>query len=165
MKRRERGFFVIEIIIALAIISPIVLALTMTTTLLLRHHERGTNQNLVLCQVQNAGHWISHDVRMADNVTCGETNGFPLTLNIPLDTSGNRQDIHYLFADGKLMRQVYNSSQNLTAETLIAEYIDIGNTSFSPLEDPNTYKLTVKATKDEAVVAREYEVNQRLSSS
>lgn len=165
MKRGQKGFTLIEIIVALAIICPIVLALTMTTTLLLKHHERGTNQNIVLSQLQNAGHWISHDVQMAATVNCSEPSGFPLILNIPLDASGNNShDIHYLFTGGKLMRQIYDSSQNLTAETLIAEYIDAEDSSFSALGS-KTYRLTVKAAKDEAVESRDYEISQRLGSS
>jgi prepilin-type N-terminal cleavage/methylation domain-containing protein len=165
MKRSEKGFTLIELIVAVAIICPTMLALTMTTLLLLEHHERGTNHNIVLSQVQNAGHWISHDIQMAGTVTCGESAGFPLILNIPVDTSDDTgYDVHYLFNDGKIMRQTYDSFQNLTSEAVIANYIDIEDTSFCVLA-PRTYQLTVKAAKGEAAIERNYEVSQRLGSS
>ncbi len=50
----------------------------------------------------------------------------------------------------------------MTSETFIAEYIDTDNTTFSALE-LGVYRLTVRASRGEAVVTRSYEINQRLS--
>jgi len=49
-------------------------------------------------------------------------------------------------------------------ETLIASFIDTGNTIFSSLT-LGSYKLTVRVSGDEAAVTRGYEVSQRVSPS
>ena len=163
MQRSEKGFTLIEVIIAVAIIGIITPALAMTTTTLLTNHQQANDHNIVLHQVQNAGHWISHDVQMAKNVVFDDPNGFPLTLYIPVDTDENNDlRVDYSFDANKLKRQVHNTLDTLVSETLIAEYIDVQDTTFSNL-DSNIYTLTVKASKGEAVVERIYEVSQRLT--
>jgi len=159
MKRGEKGFTLIEVIISVAIMSSIIGAVTTTTMPLLTNPQRSSNHNIVLQQVQNAGYWISRDVQMAKTVTPGVSGGFPITLVIPVDTNPyNDETISYSFDDNNLERQVNGST-----ETMIAEYIDVADTTFS-MVDSNTYQLTVKASNGEAMVERSYEVTQRLSS-
>lgn len=167
MQRSEKGFTLIEVLISLAIMSIIMLAMTMTVTALLTHPQQSTEHNVVLQQVQNAGYWVSRDVQMAKSVTLTEPSGFPLTLDIPLDTDVNNDyTVDYLFDGNKLKRQVYDSLGTLTAEMMVAEYIDPAATTFSA-PDPsidNLYNLTVKASKGETVVERSYQISQRPSS-
>ncbi len=161
MKRGEKGFTLIELLIGVAIMGVIAWPLAMTTTTLLTNPQRSTDQNVVLHEVRNAGYWISRDVQMARSVNATDPNRFPLTLTIPMDDNpDNDYTIEYLFDGNKLKRQF--SGANLTSETLIAEYIDTGNTTFSTLY-PGSYKLTVRAAKGEAVVTRGYEIYQRVS--
>jgi hypothetical protein len=102
---------------------------------------------------------------MSRNVTAGGPNGFPLTLTIPVDTNeSNDYSIKYLFDGNRLRREVYDSSGNLTTETLIADYIDTANTIFSTVNATAGYhKLTVTAAKDGGGATRSYEISQRLS--
>lgn len=51
----------------------------------------------------------------------------------------------------KLKRQLYDSLDNLSSETLIAEYIDAENTTSSALE-PSLYKLAIRASRGETTV-------------
>ncbi len=165
MKLGEKGFTLLEVVIAVAIMAVIIGPLAMATTTLLTNPERSNDKNVVLQQVRNAGDWISRDVQMAKEVTA-DAPGFLLTLIIPVDADENKDySIKYLFAGSKLTRQLYDSSENLTAETLIADYIDTDNTIFVTEDDTaGLYKLTVRAARGEAVVTRSYEVSQRLSS-
>ena len=161
MKQREKGFTLIEVIVAVAISGIIMVAIAMTTVTLLTNHQRSTNQNVVLPQVQNAGGWISRDVQMAKDVIFDNPSGFPLTLDIPIDTvENNSHTVVYLFDSNKLKRQVYDFADTLISETLIAKYINIEDSTFG-IQDSNIYKLTIKASKDEAVVERSYEIVQR----
>ena len=160
MKRGERGFTLIEVIVSVAIMSAIVAGVSMTTATFLTHHQRSTSQNVVLTQVQNAGYWISRDVQVAETVTPGGSSGFPLTLVIPVDTDpDNDYSVSYSFDSDKLIRQV-NGSSNI----VIAEYIVVDDTSFSILVSEN-YEFTIKASLDETAVERSYEIAQRIGST
>lgn len=162
IRLREKGFTLIEVIVGLAIISVIIVALSMTITTLVTNSQGTTERSVVLRQVQNAGYSISRDVQMAEDVTLDGTGGFPLILDIPVDTDeNNNYSVNYLFDGDKIMRQVYDSSHTLIKETLVAEYIDVGATTFSAL-GTNTYELTAKACNGEAVAERSYQIKQRL---
>ena len=164
MRRGEKGFTLLEALIGVAIMGVIVVPLMMATTTLLTNPQRSTDQNVVLHQVQNAGHWISRDVQMAGTVDFDEPDVF-LILSIPYvddNNENNDYSVVYLFYGSKLKRDVYDSEQALISETLIADYIDTDNTTFSAV-DVGLYRLTVRAARGEAAVTRGYEVSQRLS--
>jgi len=164
MKRGEKGFTLLEVLIGVAIMAIVVVAVAMTTTTLLLNEGQAAGQNTALPQVQNAGYWISRDVQMARTVTLGEPGVF-LRLDIPMDNNPEHDyTIDYLFDGDKLKRQKHDSFG--TSETFIAEYIDTSNTTFSALDaDAGLYKLTVRASRDETGATRSYEISQRLSSS
>ncbi len=164
MKRGEKGFTLLEVLIGVAIMAIVVGAVAMTTTTLLLNEGQAAGQNTALPQVQNAGYWISRDVQMARTVTLGEPGVF-LRLDIPMDNNPEHDyTIDYLFDGDKLKRQKHDSFG--TSETFIAEYIDTSNTTFSALDaDAGLYKLTVRASRDETGATRSYEISQRLSSS
>jgi hypothetical protein len=134
----------------------------MTITTIVTNSQGTTERSVVLRQVQNAGYSISHDVQMAENVTPDGTGGFPLTLDIPVDTDQNNDySVDYLFDGDKIIRQVYDSSHTLIKETVVAEYIVVDETIFTALGS-NTYELTVRASNGEAVAERSYQVKQRI---
>jgi len=164
MKRGEKGFTLLEVLIGVAIMAIVVGAVAMTITTLLLNEGQAAGQNTALPQVQNAGYWISRDVQMARIVTLGEPGVF-LRLDIPMDNNpDNDYTIDYVFDGDKLKRQKHDSFG--TSETFIAEYIDTGNTTFSVLDaDAGLYKLTVRASRDETGATRSYEISQRLSPS
>jgi prepilin-type N-terminal cleavage/methylation domain-containing protein len=164
MRSGERGFTLIEVVIALALVSMVTAGSVMTTAALLANHEQCNDRTIVLVQAQNAGGSISRDVQMAKGLVLGEPGGFPLTLDIPVDADENNDySVVYLFDGDQLKRQVYDPSAALISESVAARYIDGGETTFSFLE-ANSYRLTLKAVKGEAVVVRGYEVTPRIAS-
>ena len=164
IRRREKGFTLIEVIVGLAIMSVIIVAMSMTITTIVTNSQGTTERSVVLRQVQNAGYSISRDVQMADDVTLDGTNGFPLILDIPVDTNeNNNYSVNYLLDGDQIIRQVYDSSDTLIRERAVAEYIDVGETTFTALSF-NAYELTVKACNGEAVAKRSYQIKQRLGS-
>lgn len=162
MKRRERGFTLIEILITLAITGAIIVPLAMVITTLLTNPQRTADQNVVLNQVRNASYWISRDVHTAKTVTLGDPNGFPLTLTIPVDEEpSNDYTIDYVFVGSKLIRKQYDSSNTTVSETRISDYIVTDNTTFTTISE-GLHKLTITASKGSTIITMNYEVSQRL---
>jgi len=166
VKMTEKGFTLLEAVIGIGIMALVVGAIATATTTLLLNHGQAAEQNTVLPQVQNAGHWISRDVQTARNITAGDPNGFPLSLSVPIDMDENNDySVNYTFTGTRLKRKVYDSSQTLVSETLIADHIDTDNTTFNTLNATlNLYQLTVRAVKDKGGLTRIYEISQRVGS-
>ncbi|MFC2071417.1 type II secretion system protein J [Chloroflexota bacterium] len=164
MKQRQKGFTLIEIILATGIAGAIVAVVALTTTTLLMNSQQPSVQQILLQQVQNAGYWMPRDIQMSGNVTLSGPNGFPVTINIPVDQDeNNNYDVKYLFAGDKMKRQQFDSLDNLTSETLIAQYVDINNTTCDNVTE-DLYKLTIRVSLDEETVTASYEMRRRLTT-
>jgi hypothetical protein len=135
----------------------------MTTTTLLLNYQQPVTQQTLLRQVQNAGYQMPRDIQMSENVTLSDPNGFPFTINIPVDQNPNNDyRVDYLLDGDKLKRQQFDSSGNLTTETIIAQYLVPDNTTFeNPSQD--LYKLTIEVSLDGETVTAFYEAQRRLS--
>ncbi|MFC1929032.1 prepilin-type N-terminal cleavage/methylation domain-containing protein [Chloroflexota bacterium] len=164
MKQRQRGFTLIEMVMVLGIVGAVSVAISMTTTTLLLNYKQPSTQQTLLQQVQNAGYQMPRDIQMSSNVTLSGPNGFPVTINIPVDQDMNNDyHVDYLLDGDKLKRQQFDSSDNLTTESMIAQYVDTGNTIFeSPSE--GLYKLTIRVSLDEETVTALYEAQRRLTA-
>ena len=164
MRQQQKGFTLIEIVLATGIVGAIVAVVAMTTTTLLMNSEQPSTRQILLQQVQNAGYQMPRDINMSSNVTLSAPNGFPLTINIPVDSQEeNDYIVEYLFDSDKLKRKQYDSSGNLTAETVIAQYVDVDNTAFDNVTG-GLYKLTIRVSLgEEAVATALYEARRRLT--
>ncbi|MBM3131909.1 MAG: prepilin-type N-terminal cleavage/methylation domain-containing protein [Chloroflexi bacterium] len=81
IRRQEKGFTLIEILVGLAITGALVGVVAMAVPLMNSSVKRGNNHTYVATQLQNATHWIQVDAKMAQEVTPdGGGSGFPLTL-------------------------------------------------------------------------------------
>ena len=85
--KNQWGFTAIELVIALAITSIIGGGITMAIFQIFTGNIHTSNHMIAVKQVQNAGHWLGHDARMAQDVDIGEGAAenpvgtkFPLTL-------------------------------------------------------------------------------------
>ncbi len=72
INKNQRGFTVIELLVAIAISSLITSGLTLTIFQVFGGNARNSSEMTVIRQVQNAGHWISRDVLMAQVMTPAE---------------------------------------------------------------------------------------------
>lgn len=161
MKRGGKGFTLVELLLALAIMGLIVGPIAMATITLVTGSKEAADCHIVLQQVHNASHSISRDIEMAKDVTLSDPNGFPLIIVIPVDNDENNDySVHYSFDDNKLKRRLYDSSNNLISETLIAECIDAENTTCIDLES-GFYKLDIRASRGETAVTMSYKLSQR----
>ena len=164
MSKTEKGFTLLELVIGSAIMAVVVGAIATTITVLFLNYGQAAGQNSALPQVQNAGFWITRDIQTSRNVTGTDPTGFPLSLKIPVDTDENNDNrAEYIFEGNKLKRELYNSSEVLISETLIADYLVTGNCTFATINATlRYYRLTVTAIREGEVVTRVYDVGQRL---
>jgi len=169
INENQRGFTLVELIIAVAITGIIVGAITMTIFQVFSGNERTSNHMTAVKQVQNAGYWISHDAQMAWSVepadeSVDEPDGtrFPLTLTW-IDWDGTMNEITYALVGGELQRS--HSISGNTETSIVAQYIDSTQTICQFANGKLT--LTVTATVggwQPASETRTYEVIPRPSS-
>ena len=84
LRRNQKGFTLIEIVIAVAIAGLVVAAAAGAVVQLIQSQDT-TAHMLVVRQVQQAGYWLSTDALQAQNVSANTTTAwgsedFPLTL-------------------------------------------------------------------------------------
>jgi len=162
MRQRQKGFTLIEIVLVLGIVGAVVATIAMTITTLMMNSQQPTTQQTLLQQARNAGYHIPRDIQMSSNVTLGSPNGFPFTINIPVDQDQNHEySVDYLFDGNTLKRQQFDSSDNLTVESVIAQYVDTDNTTFESITQ-TLHKLTIRVSMGEEAVTASYEIRHRL---
>lgn len=173
MKDCEKGFTLIELVVALAIIPLIGIASTMTVFQVLKFTERSNSRMTVVTQVQNAGYWISGDAQAAERVVVDnlEPDVF-LILTWTEREYGDDSTYHsvtYLFeqlSDGiGRLKRVHWSSTGANEETLVAEHI-----YYDPADPVDTSSVSYQAplliTKltsrfGDAIETREYRTSRR----
>jgi len=170
MKYGEKGFTLLETVIAIALIAVATGSAGAAIFQVFRGTERNNDYITAVRQVHNAGYWISRDTQMAQSVT---TEPDFLTLSWTEDATGDPiyHSVTYSFEDltdgiGKLKRS-HVSSAGADEETLVAQYIyydpnDVDDTSKASYEQP---VLTVQLTTifEEARETREYRITHRAS--
>jgi len=181
----QRGFTLIELIIAIAIAGIITGGITMTIFQVFSGNIRTSNHMTAVKQVQNAGYWISHDAQMAQNVGTGGADILTLTwvgwewldkhdnqfidsyeVIYTYDTDSDR-----LWRHQTITRKEYDKNGEPVeppappapppSTTLIAEYI----TSISiPPMDNDKLTIEITASVGDAVEERTYEITPRPST-
>jgi len=156
MKHGEKGYTLIELIIAIAIMVIVSGAAGATIFQIFKNVERNNNHITTVHQVQNAGYWISRDAQKAQNATT-DNLALPEFLILSWTEWDDDGDPTYHSATysleeltngiGKLKRDHW-SSAGANEQTLIADYIyyepdDVDDTSKASYESP---VLTVQLT-------------------
>jgi len=172
MRKGQRGFTLIEMLLVIAITGLIAGGLTTTIMQVVTMTHRTSNRMTAVRQVQQAGFWVSPDFQMAQNVSPSATSGFPLTLNwTDPGTNSSHRVVYSLEPSGELailQRKHYIDSE-LDSTIIVAEYIDPNYTNIDP-KDPCSYPncaayiFTVTATLGGQSETRTYEVKPRPGS-
>ncbi|MCJ7655339.1 MAG: type II secretion system GspH family protein [Dehalococcoidia bacterium] len=163
-KMGERGFTLIELVVGLSIAAFVVSAASMTTVTMMRLTPQNNDWAVALRQVQNAGHWISHDIQTAQgDITVGTGNPTFLTLTVPeweTDEVVNKTVVYEFedMPDG--LKRLMRNNQTDVEETVIAENISNAVADFTVASGMLTFTIT--ATSGTATVARDYEAMQRV---
>ena len=180
MKRSERGFTLMEVMVTTGIIALIVCGAATATVQTINVTRRSNDHVAAVRQVQNAGYWISRDALMAENAVVGDDPETEeelefLTLNWAEwdydDTEDSEyHEVTYLFpvqdlsgGIGKLKRQHitydYDGGKIGDETNLIAKHI-----YYNP--DDTTYDapvltMRITASLGEASETKEYRVKHR----
>jgi len=153
MKHREKGYTLIELLIAITIMALATAAAAGGIYQIIRNTERNSNHMTAVLQVQNAGNRLGEDVQMAQNITTVEELTDPdfLVLNWIDAGTGDEYEITYTLEDmdsgsmKKLLRtQSINDTGNITS--LVSQHIDYANELTSCNYTSGIFNLTVTAT-------------------
>lgn len=161
---KQRGFTLIDLTIAIAITGLISLGTSMAIVHVMKGTTYNRNHMTAIEQVQNVGHWISNDARMAQSVELGDTLGFPLTLTwTEYGTGGNEHEIVYAITGNGLERRAYlnrDTNPDPAAITVVAQNVDLSETSCELDTNTLTVSITAKAGtgSQEDSATKKYEV-------
>ena len=164
INKRQRGFTLIELLIAIAITSLITGGITTAIFQTFTVNARNSSHMTAVRQVQNAGHWISHDAQMAQEVDPSGATGFDsLTLTWTEWEDGTENVVTYTIVGDELKRS-HSKIPGGTSEMIVARYIDSTNTSCQVTAD-GVLMVTVTATvgdyPETVSETRVYEVTPR----
>jgi type II secretory pathway component PulJ len=172
MRRKEKGFGLVSLAVAIAIGSLIAAGAGMTCIQIIKGTERNNDRAEVIQQAHNLGRWFSRDAPMAEEITAGDD---PETGDDELLTiywkdweSGETHDISYIWLDDvdslkKLKRnQVMRDKDGAVTEnitSLIAYSLYSANLS----QQDNTWILNVETHSGNRSSVQEYRTTQRLN--
>ncbi len=126
MKLGEKGFTLVELLVAITIMALASGAAGAAIFQVFRNTQRNNDHMTAVLQVQNAGYWISRDAQMVQSVT---TDNLFLVLSWTEENSGDEYQVTYTLEnmpEGGLKKLLRNQSINggPSTTTLVAQYID-----------------------------------------
>ena len=120
--KNQKGFTLIEVLIALTITGLITGAITMSVSQVVTNNARSNAHMMSAKQVESAIHWISRDVQMAQIVEPDGGSGFPLNLTwVEWDNTVNQ--VTYTLENGVLSRS-HSVNGGAPKVTAVARHID-----------------------------------------
>ena len=186
MKRKSRGFTLMEVMVASAITALVVAAAAPALFQVMTGTERNNNRVTALRQVQEAGTWLSRDALQALTLDVPGGNGFPLTLTwgdlFPQDDKGKTiyvstdHTVIYAVNGNTLQRQdtlvttIYDDTgqqqgapTTTSTTTLVAQYLSAIGASWDAgsLVLTVTSQFPVTSGRYRAEETRTYEVRPR----
>jgi len=173
MRKGEKGYTLIELIIAITIITMVSGAASIAIFQIMKGTERNNTHINAVRQVQTAGYWISRDARMAqsidsENLTSPDFLVFNWTEWDDLDEEIYHSATYSFegLTDGiGTLKRTHWSSAGANEQTLIANHI-----YYAPADPDDTSKadyqapvLTLQLTSlvEDAMEIREYRIKHR----
>ncbi len=163
--KNQRGFTLIEVLIAIAVTALIIGGITMAIFQTFTVSARTSSHMTAVRQVQNAGHWISQDAQMAQEVDTDDP-GILVTLTWTEWDDGTVNVVTYTIDGGELERS-HSKTPGGTSEMIVARFIEANcvftDTNGDGVDD--TLILTITATVSdftgETSETRVYEITPR----
>ena len=171
MKRNEKGFTLIELAVATAIVALIALGAGMTTVQIIQGSQHSSDWTTAVRQAQNVGYWVSQDVLIAQTANVSDD---PETADIEFIIvywkdweTGDMYDTRYVWLDSadslkKVKRKQLTRDKDgveiSNKTTLVADNIHTANLS----GQDGLWRLSVEAHSGKKSATREYEISQRV---
>jgi hypothetical protein len=170
MSQGERGFALLEIILAVALSTITFASALMVTIYVLKNNEQ-TNQHMTaVAHAESAAYWIARDTQMADSITTDNLTPEGIVVLSWTDWGYGSDSIYHVVTysiedilgeAGKLKRTHQDSNGN-SEQAIIAEHIyyspdDVDNTTKVSYEDP-VLSLKVATLFGQAEDAKEYKI-------
>jgi len=159
LKRGEKGFTLLELIIAIALTGIVAAAITMLISQTFTGSTRNSNHMVAVRRVQEAGYWVSLYTYMAQDMTITGDSGFPLILDwIDFDT-GERHKVEFSL-DSSDLRGSYSvdgvPDEEKTGKIPVFEFINpdktncqvSGGSAFSLPDSDYAFTITGGETND-----------------
>ena len=178
MKSVQRGFALIELLLALAITGILGTGAAVTISQLFQNNTRNNDYLSAVIKIETAGNYISKDVQTAEEIQATGLSGSNFVIlywNERSTVQGTITVSHvitYYFSGvsnhvGKLMRNHWSSSGTDT-DTLITERIyfnasDPDNSSKAEYNDP-ALTVRLKSVVGNESEVREYTIERRVNS-
>jgi prepilin-type N-terminal cleavage/methylation domain-containing protein len=161
-RTNQKGFTLIEIVIALGIFGLVIAAATGTIAQVIQSSRSSDHMN-ALRQVQSAGYWVSKDGIQAQTIT---TQGYLLYVARTDWDDSELHEIVYSLQDmpsgglKQLQREEWLNGTP-TYAIVVGRYIDPDQTSCSWNASAKALTFTVTATMNQQTETRTYEVQPR----
>ena len=160
----QRGFTLLELLIALALTALITTAVTMIISQTFTGSTRSSNHMAAVREVQEAGYWVSFYAYAAQDLTITGDSGFPLTLRWVDFDANEEHEVEFTLEDnpGDGLRGKYyvdgNPDSEKTGKIPVFEFINpdktktncqvSGGSAFSLPDSGDAFTITGGDTPD-----------------
>lgn len=162
----QKGFSLLELLVALAITALISTSITMVISQTFTGSTRSANHMAAVRQVQEAGYWVSYYACSAQNLTITGDSGFPLILRwFDFGPPCERHKIVFSLSSSGLRGSYYVEDvfdPVKTGQIPVFEFINpdktktncqvSGGSDFSLPDVGDAFKITAEATSDNGII-------------